>query len=213
MLVRLTAVRASARTNSTWELCRRLSTDAHAPSSPWRERAGTLFARKPEQLLQALDATLQDWRECVSPDAETIFLYALVKNLPRDALADAVGRLRQVGGPACTRIGVLSNSLPPSLLRQDLTDPHDQGYSLAMAAIPKSRARAFRSTIPGAPRIAVGRWPEQKDVWKLGTAHRVDQLDTVGGDWRQLWGRENAAGRIPKELQHTVYVRCLSRTY
>lgn len=117
----------------------------------------------------------------------SVLFYALSRDMPSHVLAQLVNTIRH--SPARTRLGVVSASLPLG---------GGAMHSVALAAL--DDAVPFRSTISGGARIAVGRWPAQKDLWKMGSALRTDALD-AGADWRALWGRENADNRLPDALE------------
>lgn len=167
----------------------------HAASR--REKVVTLAASKPESLLPALARKLEAW----SRDEPHLLLYALSKSLPRPILSEAVGALYDT--PATARVGFLSAQLPASLVRT--AGSNKRLHAISLAAIPVERGIAFRSTIPGTARIAVGRWMSQKETWKQGTEARSDRLDQVH-DWRPLWGKENFELRLPEALSN---VKCV----
>lgn len=166
----------------------------YATLSGARERAVTLVSRRAESLVPALDAALDAWRGA----EPLVWLFAANKELPRDVLVDVVQRLHGESAPSGERLGFLSDALPTSVAPQT---PGGDGalHSVALAALPPSRAVAFRSTIPGVPRVAVGRWPSQKELWRRGADPRSDRLDTHG-DWRGMWGRENIDNCVPEPL-------------
>lgn len=192
----------------------------------------TLFSSSPEGLLIALRSTLQGMLDSAArvgpapgakPDGEGanhVLLYAVSKSLPPAVLGEAVSLLR--GAPPSTtsespkpaaasaaqiaRMGVLSDSIPASLLPVEATGseatPGEQLHSVALSLLPGSVAVPFRSTIPGRAQVQVGRWPAQKDSWR-DTGSRVDMLEEKGEErgWEEVWGRENVARTIPAELQ------------
>ncbi|WFD23602.1 hypothetical protein MEQU1_002296 [Malassezia equina] len=86
----------------------------------------------------------------------------------------------------------LSKCLPRPALSQLVSQ-------ITTSVPPHARIVTFRSTIRGVPRIAVGRWTMQKDLWHMGTEVRADGLDRTG-EWTSLWGRENAEERVPASL-------------
>ncbi|WFD36123.1 hypothetical protein MCUN1_002994 [Malassezia cuniculi] len=154
--------------------------------------ARTLAASDAHALLPALESAL------ANVSSESVLFYAASRDMPSHVLGEVVQILRQ--SAARTRIGFLSASLP---LGSSVM------HSVAFAAL--DDAIPFRSTISGGARIAVGRWPAQKDLWKMGKSLRTDGLDT-GADWRSLWGRENASNELPEALERVEYVDTNSPT-
>lgn len=186
-------------------LCRAMATQAAG-----RERATTLTATKPESLLPALASKLAAWTAEQPPH---ILLFSLSKHLPRAVLSEAVNMLHQSDVRAHARVGFLSSSLPASVA-YDHAAGMEHLHAISLASIPETRGVAFRSTIPGAARVSVGRWPNQKETWNKGTEMRSDRLDQSGGrDWRGLWGKENVDLRLPDQLNELEYVLKLIQSF
>lgn len=165
-------------------------------------RAVTWTSAHAEHLLPALRETLTAWEKTPT----SVLLFALSKSMPRAVLAEAVEVLHGASSPAKERVGFLTSSLPASLV-----DAHADGtatlHSVAVAAIPEGHGTAFHSSLPGAARIAVGKWPSQKETWTRGESARTDQLDAQAApSWQQLWGKENADLRLPEALATIPYV-------
>ncbi|PKI85277.1 hypothetical protein MVES_001303 [Malassezia vespertilionis] len=156
---------------------RALTTRACAP------RVTTLASHDAAALLRALHDTLSAWKV---GSAQTL-LFSLSKSLPRDVLADAVGLLHSKQRTSSS-VGFLSAPLPPSLV-QSAKLPH----AISLAAL--SDAVPFRSTIPGAQRIAVGRVLGRQPGKPNARAERLGD-----NDWRTLWGKENIDLSIPPAL-------------
>lgn len=146
--------------------------------------AVTHVARDPASLVRAVRATLHAW-----PASHTL-LFAVSKSVPRPAMAEIID-----GFTTRTHVGALTEPLPAPW-------PH----SVAIAAFP--HARPFYSSITGAPRIAVGRWTAQKEVWRADPHERTDRLDAAG-HWAPLWGRTNIEHRLPAPLQHANDIHSL----
>ena len=143
--------------------------------------ATTLAANDAAALAEPLSRALE------RVPSTNVLLYAVSRDMPSDVLAHLVHTIQH--SAARTRLGVVSASLPIG---------DGAKHSVAIAAM--DDAVPFRSTISGGARIAVGRWPAQKDLWKMGNSLRTDGLDS-GTDWRALWGRENAENRLPGALE------------
>lgn len=153
------------------------------------ERAVTLASCESDALVPAVMDRLREWTD------DHILLFALSKSLPRAALSQLVSHIT-TSVPPHARVGVLSPALSPALVPDAPSKPV---HAAALAAVPAEDAVTFRSTIRGAPRIAVGRWTMQKDLWHMGTELRADGLDRTG-EWTSLWGRENAEEHVPETL-------------
>lgn len=146
-----------------------------------REQVVTHIARNAAALVPAVRSTLR-----ARPASDTL-LFSISRDIPRDVLQELVACLTE----APQHVGALTGSLDrvPST-----------SYGVALASIPTSLATPFRSNIPGAPRIAVGRWPEQKEIWHTNPHKRTEHLDSTG-HWAPLWGRENVEHQVPVELE------------
>lgn len=134
------------------------------------------------------------------------------------AAAEAeAAKARQSGedaGSRIARVGILSSPLPASLIPANAIEPGSPPiasptlYSAALSLLPGVNAVPFRSTIPGRAEVAVGRWMDRKPSWQQGAERRADLLDDGNGalpggsrDWRDIWGRENLEGKVPKGLE------------
>lgn len=148
--------------------------------------ATTLAAHDARTLVPAVHAAL------ARAPAHSTLLYAISRDIPPDVLADIVYTMRK--DRARTHLGVLSASLPVG---------ESFMHSVAFAAL--THAVPFRSTISGGVRIAVGRWPAQKELWQRGPDMYTRELDS-GADWRALWGRENVDARLPEALEDAQQV-------
>ncbi|KAL4401858.1 hypothetical protein ACI68E_001509 [Malassezia pachydermatis] len=141
-------------------------------------------------LVRAVDTTLSTWRS-TQPNAH--LLVALSKSLPRSELAHMV---KSITAHVPSRVGMLVPPLSASTVRSTTSGTL---HTAALALFPSTHAVPFRSTIPGTTRIAVGRWPNQKEAWNQRSHSRADRLDSTG-EWQSLWGRENVDGIVPPEL-------------
>ncbi|WFD19966.1 hypothetical protein MCAP1_002210 [Malassezia caprae] len=153
------------------------------------ECAVTFASCDADALVPAVFDRLRAWND------DHILLFALSKSLPRTALGQLVSHIT-ASVPPHARVGMLAPALSPALVPDAPSKPV---HAAALAAVPAENAVTFRSTIRGAPRIAVGRWTMQKDLWQMGTELRADGLDRTG-EWTSLWGRENAEEHVPESL-------------
>ena len=146
-----------------------------------REQVVTHIAKNPAALVPAVRSTLG-----ARPASDTL-LFSISKDLPRNVLQQLAACLTE----APQHVGALTGSLD---------GVPGTPYSVSLASIPRSLATPFRSNIPGAPRIAVGRWPEQKEIWRTNPHKHTDHLESTG-HWAPLWGRENVEHQVPAELE------------
>lgn len=146
-----------------------------------REQVVTHIAGNAAALVPAVRSTLS-----TRPASDTL-VFSISKDISRDVLQELVACLTE----APQHVGALTGSLYGA---------PGTAYGVALASIPTSLATPFRSNIPGSPRIAVGRWPEQKEIWHANPHKRTEHLDSTG-HWAPLWGRENVEHRVPLELE------------
>ena len=151
------------------------------------------MASRADSLVPAIKKSLRAW----SRTPEHLRLFSISKNMPQSVMTELVSSITHTQQ---THVGTLSEPLHPGTLSQHASSMQGPLYSVALARMPASQAIAFRSVIPGAPRIAVGRWPEQKETWHADPTARTKHLDETG-HWAPLWGRQNVERRIPVELE------------
>ncbi|WFD31449.1 hypothetical protein MSPP1_002484 [Malassezia sp. CBS 17886] len=158
-------------------------------------RTVTLASWDAASLVRAVAYMLQAWDSALPPSH---LLFAVSRDMPGASLAECVAMLHTPGTIAAfSRTGFLSASLPPPATASARGTA--RMHSVAVSLFPAGSAVPFRSTIRGTARVAVGRSPQKKEVWKPGAQLRADRLDAET-DWRALWGRENVAGDVPETL-------------
>ncbi|PWN25974.1 hypothetical protein BDZ90DRAFT_233573 [Jaminaea rosea] len=111
-------------------------------------------------------------------------------------------------------VGVLCDPLPeawlpPAALGEAASSSSSSASSsqspllhlVSLSLLPSTLVTPFASTIPGSAPIKAGRWATGKAAFD-DSHSRVDALaETEGKDWRDLWGRENAANALPTVLE------------
>ena len=153
-----------------------------------REQVVTHIAKNPAALVPAVRSTL-----CARSASDTL-LFSISKDLPRDVLQQLVACLTE----APQHVGSLNGSLD---------GVPGTPYSVSLASIPRSLATPFRSNIPGAPRIAVGRWPEQKEIWRTNPHKRTDHLESTG-HWHHYGAVKMSNIKCPQNLKHCLRAMC-----
>lgn len=154
------------------------------------EKATTFMSADAAALRACVEQALASWAQ---PAGDRVLFVAASKTLPR---AELVGVLDACTAYASTRVGVLVPALPAALVPGERAPQH----AVALASWSSADAVPFRSTIPGTPRIAVGRYASLKEAWHKPNVERVARLDDTH-DWSSLWGRENVDGQLPPALE------------
>ncbi|PWN24154.1 hypothetical protein BCV69DRAFT_21642 [Microstroma glucosiphilum] len=196
--------------------------------SPWKKPLAStqtlsLFSTSPKALLFALEQSLRgalgallrsDPQGGHSTDPrDYLLIFAVDKSLPKDVLAETIRLMRDV---PIAHVGVLSHPVPGTLLPASAVSdqpqassssslsPPESYHSVSLSLLPSTLVRPFYSQIKGIAPVQAGRWATGKASFDE-TQSRMESLDAdldgrQGGDWKNVWGRENAEGKLPEEF-------------